>query len=165
MRAPRPVSAAGTPSLPRALLAALALLWAAGHAARAQSFDSQSPPAQPSGPRPAAAPSPDLGFSSPAHFAQRDGAALYAAICQGCHMPDGRGASGAAAYPALAANPRLEAAAYPVHVVANGLRSMPGFANQLDDAQVAAVVNFVRTEFAGHRDAPATPEEVRAARP
>src|SRR5262245_49303429 len=39
---------------------------------------------------------------------------IYEHICQGCHMPDAKGAVGAGAYPALAANPRLETGMYPV---------------------------------------------------
>ena len=43
--------------------------------------------------------------------AETDGQKLYETICQGCHMPDARGAKGAGMYPALAANPpRLGAA-------------------------------------------------------
>ena len=105
------------------------------------------------------------GFVSATRFGQRDGAALYAATCAGCHMPDGRGAAGAGRYPALAGNEKLEHAAYPASVVLNGLRGMPGFANQMDDAQIAAVVNYVRTNL-GNRYAadPATPADVKALR-
>ena len=48
-------------------------------------------------------------FANPQRFMYRDGEHLYRAICQGCHMADGKGAQGAGAYPALAANPRLAA--------------------------------------------------------
>lgn len=106
------------------------------------------------------------GFVSATRFGQRDGGALYAAICAGCHMPDGRGAVGAGSYPALAGNAKLEYPAYPVTIVLNGLHGMPGFAGQLDDGQVAAVVNWVRTNLGNAYAAdPATPEEVKAARP
>ncbi|MBL6455773.1 cytochrome c [Belnapia sp. T6] len=105
------------------------------------------------------------GFVSATRFGQRDGASLYAATCAGCHMPDGRGAAGAGRYPALAGNEKLETAAYPTSIVLNGLRGMPGFATQMDDAQVAAVVNYVRTNL-GNRYAadPATTEDVKALR-
>lgn len=106
------------------------------------------------------------GFVSATRFGQREGADLYAATCAGCHMPDGRGAAGAGRYPVLAGNEKLENAAYPASVVLNGLRGMPGFANQMDDAQVAAVVNYVRTHLGNHYTAEAaTPETVRALRP
>jgi len=78
---------------------------------------------------------------------QSDGAALYRAICQGCHMPDARGARGAGMYPALAANPKLASAAFPVLTVLGGRRGMPGFADSLSDDQVAEVVNYVRSHF------------------
>jgi len=101
------------------------------------------------------------------HFVQRDGAALFGAICQGCHMPDARGAHGAGAYPALAGNVRLASASYPITTVLHGRNGMPAFA-ELDDAQVAAVVGYVRTHFGnGFADA-VTPEDVarlRAAAP
>jgi mono/diheme cytochrome c family protein len=81
------------------------------------------------------------------HFVENDGAALYRAICQGCHMPDARGARGAGMYPALAANPKLASAAFPVLTVLGGRRGMPGFADSLSDDQVAEVVNYVRSHF------------------
>ncbi|HEY4252101.1 MAG TPA: cytochrome c [Roseomonas sp.] len=112
-----------------------------------------------------AAPDNSHGFVSATRFGQRDGAVLYATICAGCHMPNGRGATGAGMYPPLAGNEKLEAAAYPIQVVVNGLRGMPGFASQLDDAQIAAVVNWVRTNLGNsYRADPARPEDVRAAR-
>ena len=95
----------------------------------------------------AVAQSSDRSFSSAARFMQQDGEAIYRTVCQGCHMPGGDGAVGAAAYPALARNPKLEAVGYPIYVVVNGLKAMPPFARLLDDDQVAAVVNYVRTSF------------------
>jgi len=96
---------------------------------------------------PAFAQSPDGAFADPAHFRVRDGGALYRDICQGCHMPDAKGAVGAGRYPALAANSRLAAAGYPLAIVINGQKGMPGFARALSDAQIAAVVNYVRSHF------------------
>jgi mono/diheme cytochrome c family protein len=86
-------------------------------------------------------------FADPGHFSEKDGAALYRNICQGCHMPDGKGAVGAGAYPALAGNDKLASVGYPVAVVVNGQKGMPGFAAMLSDDQIAAVVNYVRTHF------------------
>ena len=106
------------------------------------------------------------GFVSATRFGQRDGAALYAATCAGCHMPDGRGAVGAGRYPALAGNEKLEAGGYPASIVLNGLRGMPGFANQMGDEQVAAVVNYVRSNLGNRYTAdPVTPDDVKALRP
>jgi len=86
-------------------------------------------------------------MSGPTTFKQQDGAALFQAICQGCHMPNAQGAIGAGAYPALAHNERLAAAAYPLITVLKGRKGMPSLASYLSDAQVAAVVNYVRTHF------------------
>jgi mono/diheme cytochrome c family protein len=86
-------------------------------------------------------------FASSQRFLYRDGEHLYRATCQGCHMPDGKGAQGAGAYPALANNTRLASNLYPVAVLLNGKNGMPQFARFLDDAQIAAVVNYVRTHF------------------
>jgi mono/diheme cytochrome c family protein len=116
----------------------------------------------------AAAPAPAAnldGLESPFHFEQRDGEAIYHAICQGCHMPDGKGASeGAGHYPALAQNPRVGAAPYILHNVIHGRRGMPAFGPALDDAQIAAVVGYVRTHFGNRFDDAVTPEDVKAAR-
>jgi mono/diheme cytochrome c family protein len=106
----------------------------------------------------------EQGFTDPAHFHQRDGAALYHGICQGCHMPQGQGATGAGAYPALAHNQKLATAGYPVLVVLNGSKAMQGFGRMLDDAQVAAVVNYIRTNFGNAYTDAVTPSDVKAAR-
>ncbi len=87
-------------------------------------------------------------FFSP--FAHRDGQTIFRAVCQGCHMPDAKGATGAGSYPALAANPKLASAAYPALTVLRGRHGMPAFADYLDDAQVAEIVNYVRTHFDNH---------------
>jgi len=87
------------------------------------------------------------GLSQGWSFGQQDGAALYAAICAGCHMPDGRGATGAGAYPALAGNARLASAAYPVITILRGRKGMPPLRFMLDDEQVAAVTHYVRTNL------------------
>jgi len=97
-------------------------------------------------------------------FPQRTGEELFQNLCQGCHMPDAQGAAGAGAYPALAANPRLAAAVYPILVVLRGQRAMPPFAESLDDEQVANVVNYVRTHFGNHYKDQITPEAVKTQR-
>jgi mono/diheme cytochrome c family protein len=97
-------------------------------------------------------------------FTSTDGEKLFTQICQGCHMPDARGATGAGTYPALAHNPKLKSAAYPEFMVVNGLRSMPSFAGDLNDAQIAAVVNYVITHFGNHATALATAQQVKALR-
>jgi mono/diheme cytochrome c family protein len=84
---------------------------------------------------------------SPSLFMQRDGEVIYRTVCQGCHMANAQGAGGAGAYPALANNPKLAEAEYPVLVVVNGAKGMPPFGKLLGDEQVAAVVNYVRSHF------------------
>jgi mono/diheme cytochrome c family protein len=50
-------------------------------------------------------------------FTEASGEALYANVCQACHMPDGKGATGAGTYPAIASDKTLEAAGYAIDVV------------------------------------------------
>jgi mono/diheme cytochrome c family protein len=103
-------------------------------------------------------------FSTAGKFVHTDGAVLYRAICQGCHMPDARGAKGAGEYPALAGNPKLGAAVYPATRVLQGWGNMPSFARNLDDEQIAAVVNFVRTHFDNHYTDTLTASDVQRLR-
>ncbi len=103
-------------------------------------------------------------FSTGDVFDEATGETLYAGICQGCHMPNGQGAAGAGRYPALAKNPKLEASGYPVTMVLRGLNGMPPFAERLTDAQVAQVVNYVRTHFGNSYTDAVKPEDVKALR-
>jgi mono/diheme cytochrome c family protein len=113
---------------------------------------------------PALADAPAVTFGSPSRFTESTGPAIYAAVCAGCHMPDGRGAAGAAAYPPLADDPRLAAAAYPITRVLRGHGAMPAFGRMLSDDQVAAVVAFIRTAFGNTYAGPATARDVAALR-
>ena len=93
--------------------------------------------------------SPESTLSAGFKFAGKSGQELYASVCQGCHMPDGKGATGAGAYPSI---------------VVKGKRAMPPLGDMMNDDQVAAVVNYVRTHFSNnYRDA-VTPADVKAAR-
>lgn len=107
----------------------------------------------------------DPVLAHPSKFIARNGGDLYRAICQGCHMADAKGARGAAAYPALASNPNLQSPLYPAVIVVNGLRAMPAFADVLDDEQIAAVVNYVRTNFGNRYTDTVSAAEVEAVRP
>jgi mono/diheme cytochrome c family protein len=98
------------------------------------------------------------------HFDQKTGEAIWTGVCQGCHMPQAQGAVGAGAYPALAGDKRLAASLYPVTVVVHGQKAMPNFGPMLDDDQVAAVVNYVRTHFGNHYADVVTPAQVKAVR-
>jgi mono/diheme cytochrome c family protein len=96
--------------------------------------------------------------------AAQTGPELYQHVCQGCHMPGGRGAIGAGAFPALAHNAKLAVSGYPVSMVLNGHGGMPWFNGTLSDAQIAAVVNFVRTNFGNNYTDAVTTDFVAAAR-
>jgi mono/diheme cytochrome c family protein len=102
-------------------------------------------------------------------FGQQTGEDLYHGICQGCHMPNGAGATGAGTYPSLVHNPKLAAAVYPITVVVNGQRAMPSFGGlhesfpaYLTDSQIANVLNYVRTHFGNHYTDVITTEQVKA---
>lgn len=101
-----------------------------------------------------------FGKSYPA----QGGEDLFRDLCQGCHMPDATGAIGAGAYPALAHNPHLSAAIYPMTVVLHGQRAMPPFDDSLSDTQVANVINYVRTHFGNQYKDRVTPAMVAAQR-
>lgn len=104
------------------------------------------------------------GTVAPSSFSQTSGQAIYAVVCQGCHMPDAKGAVGAGAYPALAADTNLQSAGYPIYLVLYGQRAMPGFGGFLNDAQVAAVVGYIRTHFGNDYKDGVTAADVKAAR-
>jgi mono/diheme cytochrome c family protein len=115
------------------------------------------------------APAPAQFSASMWRFDQRSGEALYQNICQACHMPDARGANGAqagaGAYPALAANPHLASKVYVLNTVMNGRKAMPEFGSMLDDRQVAAVANYVRSHFGNTYADTALPAEAAKLRP
>lgn len=110
----------------------------------------------------AGAQSSDNAGHAGVRFAAADGEAVYRGICQGCHMPDARGAQGAGTYPALAGNPRLVSPQYMAAVILHGRRDMPSFKPAtededrfvlgvgLSDAQIADVINYIRSHFGNH---------------
>jgi cytochrome c553 len=108
--------------------------------------------------------SPPGSFTDFGHFMHRDGATLYRAVCQGCHMPDAKGAVGAGNFPALAANPKLATAVYPASIVLHGRHGMPAFGGYLSDDQVAEVVNYVRSHFDNHYTDALTADAVKKLR-
>jgi mono/diheme cytochrome c family protein len=109
---------------------------------------------------PAFADEPGPGGSKP--IVPVTGEQVYRTVCQACHMADGKGAVGAAAFPALANNPRMGTAAYPVFLVVKGRAAMPGFTDLLSPSQIAAVVGYVRTHFGNNYPEPVTAAEVSA---
>jgi mono/diheme cytochrome c family protein len=88
------------------------------------------------------------------------GEQVYTQVCQACHMANAKGGQGAAVIPALAGNPRLAVAAYPIAMVVNGRGAMPGFTDILNPTQIANVVGYVRTHFGNAYSKPVTPDEV-----
>jgi len=137
------------------ILAGVALLLAAG-AARAQSSD-------------------NAGHAG-GGLTAADGEAVFRGICQGCHMPDAKGAQGAGNYPALTGNPRLASPQYMAAVILHGRRDMPSFkpapegeerflrGTGLSDAQIAGVINYIRTHFGNRYTDSISVDEVAAMR-
>lgn len=103
-----------------------------------------------------------MNRSAPYNF--QGGEAVFKNICQGCHMPNAEGAVGAGAYPALAKNPKLEVAGYPVAVIVHGQKAMPPFGGLLSDQQIADVVNYVRSHFGNNYKDKVAPADVKAQR-
>ena len=78
-------------------------------------------------------------------------------------MADGQGVkTGAGFYPALANNPKLSSAGYPIYVLTNGFGGMPSFKDYLSDEQIAEVATYVRTHFGNDYPEKVTVEEVKA---
>jgi mono/diheme cytochrome c family protein len=75
------------------------------------------------------------------------GAKVYEELCQACHMANAMGAVGAGKITALAKNPNLESADYPITVVTGGKGAMPWFRGSLTDQQIADVINHVRSHY------------------
>lgn len=102
------------------------------------------------------------------------GHAIYTAQCKGCHLADGLGQP--PGYPPLAQNPsiEMESAVNPIRMVLNGgyppqtrtnprPYGMPPFAQVLSDADIAAVVTYIRVSWGNHGQ-PVTTAEVNALR-
>jgi mono/diheme cytochrome c family protein len=113
----------------------------------------------------------DSAFTSAAGIGSVNGEFIYAHICQGCHMPGAQGAVGAGHYPKLAGDPALVAWQYAALTVLNGKNGMPPFglpadqvmetrAVHLSDAQIADVVNYVRSNFGNHYKQKITEKDV-----
>lgn len=98
-------------------------------------------------------------------FTQTDGELLYRATCQACHMEDGQGYAGVGAHPPLTGNPKMNSRHFLAGVILTGYHGMPRFGPYMSDEQVAAVTNFVRSNFGNTYTDPITPEEVAALRP
>ena len=102
-----------------------------------------------------------------------DGREIYQHICRGCHMPEAAGAVGAGHYPALAKDPTLVSKQFMALTLLSGRRNMPAFGARhaigfggpptvLNDVQIAAVINYVRSNFGNHYKDSITAAEVKA---
>jgi mono/diheme cytochrome c family protein len=102
------------------------------------------------------------------------GAAIYAHACIACHEADGSGAP--RIYPPLPGNANLQAAdpSSTLRIILDGAQtvttprapntgSMPAYAKQLSDQEIADVTNYMRNSW-GNTASPVTPAQVRKAR-
>ena len=87
---------------------------------------------------------------------------LFAANCAACHQRNGRGVP--QAFPALDGNALVQGEPRAlVGVLLNGRGGMPAFRNELDDAQIAAVLTYVRGAWS-NRAGPMPPSLVTESR-
>jgi cytochrome c6 len=86
---------------------------------------------------------------STACFAQGSGADIYKAKCQMCHGPDGLGATPAGkamkATPLNSPDSVKKTDAELIAITTTGKNKMPAYSGKLSDADIKAVVGFVRT--------------------
>jgi mono/diheme cytochrome c family protein len=119
----------------------------------------------------------DSAFAVVATLRNVSGEDIYQRVCQGCHMSHGEGAVGAGHYPKLAGDPTLASWRYVALTVLQGRNNMPAFSAppqlewdgptlHLSDAQVADVVNYVRSHFGNsYRERISADDVVKLARP
>ena len=121
---------------------------------------------------PAGAPEPAV--TPPPQAEMAAGAAIYARLCIACHEADGSGAP--RIYPPLPGNANLQAddPSSTLRIILDGAEtmttprapnsgSMPAYARQLSDQQIADVANYVRNAW-GNVAPPVTPAQARNAR-
>jgi mono/diheme cytochrome c family protein len=81
--------------------------------------------------------------------AQTTGAQLFSQNCAACHQPEGQGIKGA--FPALAGDPFVASDPKVVaSVLLHGRGGMPNFSEDLTDADIAAVLSYVRSSWGNH---------------
>ena len=111
-----------------------------------------------------------MAFASARAEAQADGAKVYSTVCSSCHQANAQGVPGA--FPPLAESEWVTGdEARLVKIVLHGITGelevageiyagmMPPWGGGLDDAQIAAVATYVRSNF-GNEAAPVTAETV-----
>ena len=115
------------------------------------------------------------GMPAAAKLKTSSGEEVFRHICQGCHMPDAKGATGAGKYPALAGDTALASTEFMAITLLQGRRNMPAFGGNgnsglffalptLNDEQIAAVINYVRSSFGNHFKGRITAAAVKALR-
>ena len=121
---------------------------------------------------PAGAPEPDVTPPPPADM--KTGQAVYAHACVACHETDGSGAP--RIYPPLPGNALLQSTdpSSTLRIILDGAQtvttprapnpgSMPAYAKQLSDQEIADVTNYIRNSW-GNAAPPVTPAQVAKAR-
>ena len=118
----------------------------------------------PGKPRPAGSEEPPpLTPDEEARF--RQGGEIYAGMCSGCHQPTGEGMQGVAK-PLVGSPWALSRPGQVIRIVLHGKEGemlMPPLGSSLGDAEVAAVLTYVRRSW-GNVGTAITPEEVREVR-
>ncbi len=121
---------------------------------------------------PAGAPEPAV--TPPPQAEMAAGKAVYARACVACHEADGSGAP--RIYPPLPGNANLQSAdpTSTLRIILDGAQtvttprapnpgSMPAYAKQLSDQEIADVANYIRNSW-GNAAPPVTPAQVKKAR-
>jgi cytochrome c6 len=101
------------------------------------------------------------GVAVPA-IASADGKSLFMDNCSACHQATGKGVKGA--FPALAGSPFVQGDAKIVTTtVLNGRAGMPAFKDDLTDADLSAILTYVRSSW-GNKVPAVAPKDVATAR-
>ncbi|KQY31007.1 cytochrome C [Caulobacter sp. Root1455] len=88
--------------------------------------------------------------------------ALFNDNCSACHQTTGKGVKGA--FPALAGDPFVQGDPAPMMAtVLAGRAGMPAFKDDLNDADLSAILTYVRTSW-GNKGKPVTAADLAAAR-
>lgn len=101
------------------------------------------------------------GLAAPA-IASADGKSLYMDNCSACHQVSGKGVKGA--FPPLAGAPLVQGPPKVlITTVLNGRAGMPAFKDDINDADLAAILTYARTGW-GNKGSVIKPADVAAAR-
>lgn len=106
----------------------------------------------------------DGSSCEPTDAADLDGGDLYSRNCASCHQANGSGIDGA--FPALADN-QFVTVADPTGAIAtilNGRAGMPRWGDELSDAQIAAILSYVRSSLGDNNARNVTTEDVAEVR-